>query len=528
MSNKKEILESRLKKWEEEKRNYKTGDVLTLDFSGIDSRFIPFIPEGVTRLNFANNKLTMIKSIPYFLTFINLSSNYIKTIPSFSDKLETIILSKNQLISLPELPKNLKHLQVNENRLTSLPKLPKKLEFLDVSSNNLKSLPNMPDTLLNVNASTNSINSIGKISKNIVSLNLKSNFLKNLPIELPDSLKNLDISYNKFETMPIVPSYTKMNISNNPLYINLRKLQPKYVSTHRFSESEESLGSKSFDSKSLYKTVKIPKGTVLFHSAKRMEQFSELFVGYPYNSGPDSEFRLHPQHLSFFYLSPSFQKSEYGPHEGLFILTKDIEVVLGLLPSEDTKRQIELRYQEDCKNLDYDTVIEQKYECFKKNFPTKTGFLTQGYRNFKVDPAVEKFNYFYSYFEDFEGNLNVPEFVIHPRKERLERDLVVRKTDFSYDWLNKHIDEYMFKPFFIFEHNPEDSDMKNLHDYVYKLKTLLSPSGFTDASGTYHMTVHKDEGFYMIAEYTSDEVLKECISVTNPEKEEFLKKIKVA
>jgi hypothetical protein len=525
MAAKKEILDSRLKKWDEDKRNMKTGDVLILDFSGMDSRFIPFLPEGVTRLNFSNNKLNMIKSIPYFLTYINLSSNYIKSIPSFSDKLETIILSKNDLTVVPELPKNLKHLEIAENRLTSLPKLPKKLEYLDVSSNNLKSLSDMPDTLLNVNASINSISSLGKISKNIVTFNLKSNKLKNLPIDLPDSLKNIDLSYNKFETMPIVPSYTKMNISNNPLYINLRKLQPKYVTSHKFSESKES---GSLDSKSLYKTVKIPKGTVLFHSAKRMEQFSELFVGYPYKSGSDSEFRLHPQHLSFFYLSPSFQKSEYGPNEGLFILTKDIEVVLGLLPSEDTKRQIELRYQEDCKNLDYDTVIEQKYECFKKNFPTKTGFLTQGYRNFKTDPEVEKFNYFYSYFEDFEGNLNIPEFVIHPRKDRLDRDLVVSKTEFSYEWLNKHIDEYMFKPFFIFEHKPEESNTKNLYDYVYKLKTLLSPDGFTDASGTYHMTIHKEEGFYMIAEYTSDEVLKECISVADPEKEEFLKKVKVA
>jgi E3 ubiquitin-protein ligase SspH2 len=278
MAAKKEIVESRLKKWEQEKRNAKPGDTLILDFSGMDSRFIPFIPEGVTKLNFANNKLNMIKSIPYFLTYINLSSNYITSIPSFPDKLETIILSKNDLTILPDLPKNLKYLQVNENRLTSLPKLPKKLEFLDVSSNNLKSLPDMPDILLNVNASTNSINSIGKISKNIVSLNLKSNNLKNLPIDLPDSLKNLDISYNKFETMPFIPSYTKMNISNNPLYINLRKLQPKYISTHRFSDSKESKEPKDSRSENLYKTVKIPKGTVLFHSAKRMEQFSELFV----------------------------------------------------------------------------------------------------------------------------------------------------------------------------------------------------------------------------------------------------------
>jgi hypothetical protein len=528
MSSKKEILESRLKKWEQEKRNAKPGDILILDFSGMDYRFIPFIPEGATKLNFANNKLNMVKSIPYFLTYINLSSNYIKNIPSFPDKLETIILSKNDLTIIPELPKNLKYLQINENRLVSLPKLPKKLEFLDVSSNNLKSLPDIPDTLLNVNASTNSISSIGKISKNIVTLNLKSNNLKNLPVELPDSLKNLDLSYNKFETMPIVPSYTKMNISNNPLYINLRKLQPKYITTHKFSESSES--EDSSDSSNLYKTVKIPKGTVLFHSAKRMEQFSELFVGYPYKSGTESEFRLHPQHLSFFYLSPSFQRSEYGPNEGLFILTKDIEVVLGLLPSKDTKRQIELKYQEDCKNLDYDTAIEQKYECFKRDFPNKAGYLTQGYRNFKTDPEVEKFNYFYSYFEDFEGNLNIPELVIHPRKERMQKDLILPKSDFSYTWLDKHIDEYMFKPFFIFEHKLEEGipSSKSLFDYVYKLKVLLSPEGFTDDSGTYHMTIHKDEGFYMIAEYTSPEVLNECLSVSDPEKEEFLKKIKVS
>jgi hypothetical protein len=518
MSTKKELLDSRIKKYEEEKRNSKPGDILTLDFSGIDSRYIPFIPEGVTRLNFADNKINYIKSIPYFLTYINFSSNYIDNLPPFPDRLETIILTKNYLIELPTLPKNLKYLQVGENRLKSLPKLPRKLEYLDVNSNNLKSLPDMPNTLTYVNASFNKIESLGHISTNLSVLNLKMNQLTDSSItskNFPDSITNLDISNNKFTNIPIISDYTKINISNNPIAINLRKLQPKNIKSHYYIDE--------YGKNEEYKTIKIPKGTVLFHSAKKLEQFAELFVGYPY----ESEFRLHPQHLSYFYLSPSFQRSEYGPNEGLFILTKDIEVVLGVLPSKDTKRQIELSYQENCKNLGYDTIVDQRYECFKRNFPTKTGFLTQGYRNFKTGKDLEPYNYFYSYFEDFEGNINIPEFVIHPRKERLEKDLVLPKSEFSYEWLNSHIDEYMFKPFFIFENNEEESNSIKLDKYLNKLRQLLSPEGFTDSTGSYHMTVHKEEGFYMIAEYSEAENLKECLNVNDSKKEDFLKKIKV-
>ena len=502
MTTKKEIIELRLKQFEEEKKKAKPNDLVTLDLSGINIRYLPFIPDGTTRLNFSNNKLPGIKSIPYFLTYLNLSSNLIETLPPLPNRLETLILSKNGLLEIPELPKTLTYLSISENRLKKLPKLPPKLEFLDVNSNNLKTLPDLPDSLNYVNASANNLTSIGKVSSNLSTLLLKSNKLKELP-ELPESIKVLDISYNKFEKLPKISDYAKMNITHNPVEINIRQLKPTYVKKYTYEEQE-------------YKTVKIPKGTVLFHSTDFLAQQIDCFVGY----NVKDFYRLHPQHLTFFFLSPSFQHSDYGPNEGLFILTEDVEVVLGVLPSHDTKRQIELDYQEDCSNLNYDTTIIQRYECFKRNFPTKNGFFTQGYKNFKIDSELEKLTHFFSFYTDFEGNINVPEFVIHPRKERIEKDVLLPKNEFSYEWLASHIDEYRFKPFLIFE------ESQNIQNYLEKFRKLLSPEGINDGKESFHMTIHKTQGFYMIAEYTDKKVLKECLSVDDDSKEEFLKKIK--
>jgi hypothetical protein len=502
MATKKEVLDLRYKQFEEEKRKSKPGDLITLDLSGINLRFLPFIPDGVNRLNFSNNKIITMKVIPYFLTYVNLSSNVLESIPQLPNRLETLILSKNSLLELPELPKTLTYLSVSENRLKTLPRLPPKLEFLDVSSNNLKKIPDLPDSINYVNASSNKIHSIGKVSKNITTLLLKSNELAELPI-LPESLKVLDVSYNKFEKLPKIPDYTKMNITYNPVEINIRQIKPTYVKTYTYEDQE-------------YKTVKIPKGTVMFHSTNFLGQQIECFVGYNINNF----YRLHPQHLTYFYLSPSFQHSDYGSNEALYILTEDVEVVLGVLPSHDTKRQIELNYQEDCTNLNYDTTLVQRYECFKGNFQDKNGFFTQGYKNFKIDAELDKLDHFFSFYTDFDGNVNVPELVIHPKKERSEKDIILPKEEVSFEWLDSHINEYKFKPFLIFEEG------QSIQNYLGKFRQLLSPEGLHDGKETFHMTVHKTQGFYMIAEYTSKKVLKECLSIEDDMKEEFLKKIK--
>jgi hypothetical protein len=502
MATKKEILEIRYAQFEEEKKKSKPGDLITLDLSGINISYLPTMPDGTTRLNFSNNKIKTMKLIPYFLTYINLSSNVLESLPPLPNKLETLILSKNGLLELPELPKSLTYLNISENRLKILPKLPPKLEFLDVNSNNLKTLPELPDSLNYVNASSNNITNIGKLSKNLNTLLLKSNKLKDVPV-IPESLKVLDISYNKFEKLPNIPDYTKMNITHNPVEINIRQLKPTSVKTHIYEGKE-------------YQTVKIPKGTVMFHSSPALAQQIECFVGY----NVKELYRLHPQHLTFFFLSPSFQQSDYGSVEALYILTEDVEVVLGVLPSHDTKRQIELNYQEDCTNLNYDTTLIARYECFKHNFPNKNGFFTQGYKNFKINPELEKLNHFFSFYTDFEGNINVPELVIHPKKERGEKDIFLPKSDFSYTWLDSHIDEYKFKPFLIFDKE------QGIQSYLSKFRQLLSSKGIGDEKETFHMTVHKTQGFYMIAEYTDKKVLKDCLNVDDDSKEDFLKKIK--
>jgi hypothetical protein len=132
---------------------------------------------------------------------------------------------------------------------------------------------------------------------------------------------------------------------------------------------------------------------------------------------------------------------------------------------------------------------------------------------------------------DYDKYINTPELVLYPRRIRDTTDRITNIKDINTEWFSKHIDEFNFKPLVtidasIYDENIDLDDLNNLYKSKIQnvLTAFLSPQGYKDPENreTYHMTVNKKDRTYVIAEFASEELLKDCLPIDYCDKVKYL------
>ena len=101
--------------------------------------------------------------------------------------------------------------------LSYLPKLPESLIELDCSYNKLKSLPELPENLKDLDCNENELQYINKLPKNLENLYCNDNKIYHLP-EFPESLITLSCFNNELKSLSELPeNLIRFICHNNPL-----------------------------------------------------------------------------------------------------------------------------------------------------------------------------------------------------------------------------------------------------------------------------------------------------------------------
>jgi hypothetical protein len=109
-------------------------------------------------------------------------------------------------------------------------------------------------------------------------------------------------------------------------------------------------------------------------------------------------------------------------------------------------------------------------------------------------------NMYYPIYKTYNGNYQFPELAIYPRAKREMEDLVMKKSDFSYEWLSEHISDFNYSPIQIFDNVSYEEYMDTFNKYLSK-----------DGHGKFHFTVKKKDGTYVCREYASTKTLRDCV-----------------
>ena len=167
-----------------------------LDCSDNNLTAIPMLPASLKKLLCSENQISSIQMLPFSLVELNCNHNQLTSIPALPNTLDILQCYDNQLSTLPTFPILLKVLHCGGNLFTALPTLPQTLEDLDCKGLGLQSLPTLPGTLKILTCPYNELTELS----------------------LPNTLTNLDASYNAITTLPNLPSPLKeMNVGNNYL-----------------------------------------------------------------------------------------------------------------------------------------------------------------------------------------------------------------------------------------------------------------------------------------------------------------------
>jgi hypothetical protein len=409
-------------------------------------------------------------------------------------------LDENDDIFIPEAKENPENMDYFKESFEG-----KKFWFIiDLSNNNFKSISNIP-SVFTLKLDNN---------KNLKSIYLSNPLyiltFDNTNIETPDDIKNINnVKYY-------------MNFSDTPLekkYVPLRKLNKSQTKTHINEDNIK------------YSTYIIPKGTVLFRNFMEMKDLSSIYIGY-IPKEYDENYYLHPDQYTFFLTSPhiSSRFSIFGNIRSIFVLQNDIEVLLGFRPSIRDKSNISTfleKYKsifvEDCKSHKVKDNERYKYKCFRKEYKDLNiagWFANIDYKDShyvdinKLDKLKDAV--YNPIYQVFNGDFYTPELAIYPRVKREYEDIITKVEDFNETWLKSHLSEFNYKPLAIFENS------MNSEEYKKVFLEFMSPEGHTDESGTYHITINKKDGTYVLAELASEDTLKNCVPIKK-DKTEYLK-----
>lgn len=296
---------------------------------------------------------------------------------------------------------------------------------------------------------------------------------------------------------------------------------------------------RKFEDKS-FPILTIPSGTILFRYVKDPKTQIFDFTG-RYDEKIDA-YNLSPFHNTFFYFNPYIiDTNSYIPEEikgkepnmVVYLVTKDIKVLLMINPSNLTKRK-KFSGIISCKDIlecNGDPGLKSD-SCFNKKFidqnPDVVGKINIKYKD-NVDlknamelGKVEDFEKFFSFYRDADFNTGTPEISLYPRT-KIDNICITTKLDLSkgYEWIKENIDHFNYFPLFVFPHLPYEKDS------LYKfLNESFRPEGYRDLENgkIYHLGIDKRTYFYILYEAVSQDTLKFCEDIKVEDKLKILKK----
>jgi hypothetical protein len=302
-----------------------------------------------------------------------------------------------------------------------------------------------------------------------------------------------------------ISGFSSIQLSNNPIlknYLSYRKLDKTHITSHK-----------------KYKTINIKKGTVLFRSMGTKDDIKSMFIGYQDVKNKDDNFYLNPDHHTFFHTSPMNMVSKnFGNIRTMFILNNDIELILGLEPSKLVKEDIineksgyDFYSNDNCKDNDIrkqHLIYYYTYSCLKDKYKDLNimGWFSDDL-NLVLNSLedLEKLYYIVNY--KTKDGYYLSEISMYPRTERFKDTITTKIEDFDEDYMKNHLEEFNYKPFMIFDETVSNETYKEIFD------KLLSVDGFTNEDGTFHITVNKIDGTYVLAEEANKDTLKDCVPI---------------
>ncbi|HTJ94710.1 MAG TPA: hypothetical protein VL424_16590 [Pararobbsia sp.] len=196
-----------------------------LDLSQRGLKQVPPIPDHVTELSLAGNRLTDLPcDLPRGLQILDISDNRLaKITPGLPRGLTTLYASRNAIRHIDLLPRRLAALDISANRLITLPESwPSSLRHLDASSNLLDECPaSLPDSLSSLDLSHNLISRLpDRLPSNLRKLRADRNeCLVSLPPSLPGGLERMSVCDCMLTGLPpaLPDSLVSLYVSNNAL-----------------------------------------------------------------------------------------------------------------------------------------------------------------------------------------------------------------------------------------------------------------------------------------------------------------------
>ena len=465
--------------------------------------------ESFKTISISLDNINLLNDLPedlYQLICVNLNLQKLPNLKLKTPNLIELFCYGNQLKELPELPEKLVYLNCNDNQIKKLPELPETLKYLNCNNNQLKSLPDLKN-LIGCSANNNKISKMPKLTRNIIRLYLKNNNIKIIPKE--------------YYSSDVITTLIGNPIGKEIYHITSTDL--KLIEYRKYKEED-------------LPVITIPKGTVLFRNHPNPQVIANDFIGMPKKSfWFGEEYYLSSNHLVWYSLRP-FEEM-FGNTTSINVLQNDIKVILGLNPSNLTGTDIifwrETKFQIECDKLKHKRKVPQtdgdgtEYACYKEDFIEQNPDIMGSFQNYPGDDATgfrfnKKFILDYeTFYEDSNKFINVPELVIYPRKIRDFKDRVMKKKDFTEQWLEDHIEEFNVKPLYIF--NSEfNFGGKDFTKYKEIIDSLLSNKGYEIEGTTYHMTVNKRDRSFIMKEFANETTLKHCLPVET-DKLKFLK-----
>lgn len=430
--------------------------------------------------------LEEIPEIPSSVEILHLNHNKIKNINNLPKNLKKLYISNNEIEEIKDLPSKIEKLYLNENQIKNVYNLPKNLRKLLLNYNNIRKLSELPDNLISLDISYNEISELPSLRYGLEILYCHHNELTELP-HLPLSLKELNCANNQLIKIPNLPKNINLIAMNNPVfdkYYQVKRLDENNLRQH-FYKNE------SFD------TLILRKGTVLFKSFKNLEFLKDAFVGYQFKD----KYILSSNAETYMFLHPF--NTSYGDHTAIFVLTQDVELILGLKPSKDlNKYDINERFGQKCKEKKQQSLIKNRFQSycisdeFTEKYPKILGWIApddyEVPEKHKENKNFLKYYKYINFYENADDLIIRPEVSIYPFKERMERDFITPVNDFDGDWIINNQDKFNYKLVTILEDNVEFKDYKNLID------DLLSKKGHKFGDETYRMTRSEVDGIYYL------------------------------